>query len=553
MLLCQNFYHGYLMKTILRLSIISGLGFAAAAAIAAEDGTKTLPVDTYLKDANSDSVSYFKSEPLMTEQGHKATGEQTFKLLVNPESQFGLKAEGKEIAPGTSATLTKLVDENGVLSFDIAPAEAVPGKTNYEVRITNIYSNQDRFWSTHIPKYTTWTDTGSDVDHSTWIPALGRQMADFTQNRNFYDVYERLRQEREIDSNVGEVRNVGDPVRETENRIQTETRTVKASVDSYVNLGGHFDCAKWEPDAALTYVGLDVEQTRTCKQKQQRTWTYVIEGVRLGSHAQTQNLNVTEVQTASGSRDPWESTSPLFGAWKSDGAGHTYSAWIPGVGSQTANFTQSQTYLQPEKASKQPRELNAVTGAFRNVGMSTTVTRTTSKSHTRTVTVSVGGYSNNGGVYSCSGWTPSTGSKNKGTRFTQSRNCKQKQTRTWSYKVGSTSIGSRTEDRVINTTPTRSATGTKVINGSWKLIDGYTTLYGPAGIIPVGEPYLGVGWQHKGSRCFTSSGGHKYCQQYSGPGAKPTHACLIGEVYVYFQITPPNINGLSGVAVYRCE
>ena len=541
------------MKTILRQSIVSALAFAAAAVIAAEDGSKTLPTDTYLKDVNSDSVSYFKSEPLMTEQGHKATGEQTFKLLVNPESEFGLKAEGKEIAPGTSATLTKVVDENGVLSFDIAPAEAVTGKTDYEVRIANIYSNQDRFWSTHIPKHTTWTDTGTDVDHSTWIPELARQMANFTQNRSYFDVYERLRQDREIDSNVGEIRNVGGPVKETDNRIQTQTRTVEASVDTYANSGGHFDCGTWEPEAALTYVGLDVEQTRACKQKQQRTWIYVTEGVQLGSHTQIQNLNVTEVQTASGSRNPWESTAPLFGAWQSDGAGHTYSAWVPGIGSQTANFTQSQTYKQPEKASKQPRELNAVTGIFRNVGSSTTVTRTTSKSLTRTVAVSVGGYSNNGGVYSCSGWTPSTGSKNKGTRFTQSRNCKQKQTRTWSYKVGSTSIGSRKQDRVIDTRPTRTATGTKVVNGSWKLIDSFVSMQGPAGIVPVGERYLGKGWQHNGSRCFTSSGGHKYCQQYSGPGAQPTHACLIGQIYVYFQITPPNINGLSGVAVYRCE
>ncbi|PMN78855.1 hypothetical protein BCT25_17460 [Vibrio sp. 10N.261.45.A6] len=518
------------MKTILRQSIVSALAFAAAAVIAAEDGSKTLPTDTYLKDVNSDSVSYFKSEPLMTEQGHKATGEQTFKLLVNPESEFGLKAEGKEIAPGTSATLTKVVDENGVLSFDIAPAEAVTGKTDYEVRIANIYSNQDRFWSTHIPKHTTWTDTGTDVDHSTWIPELARQMANFTQNRSYFDVYERLRQDREIDSNVGEIRNVGDPVKETDNRIQTQTRTVEASVDTYANSGGLFDCATWKPEAASTYVGLDVKQARTCKQKQQRTWIYVTDGVLLGSHTQNQNLNVIDEQTVPGSRNPWESTDPLFGAWKNDGAGHTYSAWVPGIGSQTANFTQTQTYKQPERASKQLRELNAVTGLFRNVGASSTVTRTKSKSSTRNVTVSVGGYSNNGGVYSCSGWTPSTGSKNKGTRFTQSRNCKQKQTRTWNYKVGSTSIGSRKQDRVIDTRPTRTATGTKITNGTWVVFAEVQNT--PPAVHSMVKQYLGnLSFNlYSGNDCKPYNG-KTYCM--STVRRDPPSTCKVGDRYGY--------------------
>lgn len=160
-----------------RTPIVLGLSLVAVSVLAANNGTNTLPIAKHLKDNDSDAVSFFRSNPLITDQGNKASGEQSFELYVKPGSKFSIKAEGNVISPGTSATLKKQVNADGILSFSIAPAEAnIEGKTNYEVRIAEIYSNADRFWSPHSPTYTSWTDTGSNVG-----PLFGRQNSNSKQ------------------------------------------------------------------------------------------------------------------------------------------------------------------------------------------------------------------------------------------------------------------------------------------------------------------------------------------------------------------------------------
>lgn len=326
------------------------------------------------------------------------------------------------------------------------------------------------------------------------------------------------------------MRNVGGLVTETDNRKQSESRNVIATSTNYINVGGHYACETWAPLASETYQGLTVDQSRPCSQNQTRTWTYTTGGTDIGSYVQPRTISVTEEQVVPGTLDPWIYTTPDYSLWENDGAGHTYTAWTPGIASQTANFDQSRTFKQPEKRSVQPREKNAVTGAYKNVGTATTGTRTIGQSETRTVLVTVGGYVNNGGVYSCNGWTPSTSSRDKGIRFTQSRDCKQKQTRTWSYKVGSTSIGSRKQDRVINTRPTRTATGTKITNGTWVVFAEVQNT--PPAVHSMVKQYLGnLSFNlYSGNDCKPYNG-KTYCM--STVRRDPPSTCKVGDRYGY--------------------
>lgn len=81
------------------------------------------------------------------------------------------------------------------------------------------------------------------------------------------------------------------------------------------------------------------------------------------------------------------------------------------------------------------------------------------------------GWSNTGGLHSCSGWTPSTSSKPKGQAFTQTRSCKQNQIRNqhfyelWKNSNGvllkKEHIGSKQHSRQTSIPQSRTAIGTK--------------------------------------------------------------------------------------------
>ncbi|WP_186295503.1 hypothetical protein [Vibrio cholerae] len=76
-----------------------------------------------------------------------------------------------------------------------------------------------------------------------------------------------------------------------------------------------------------------------------------------------------------------------------------------------------------------PFSIKADSKVIRNVGELQTNNRILDLSETRTITVSVSGWSNSGGVYSCSGWSPSPSTVASGTGFTQTRICSQIQIR----------------------------------------------------------------------------------------------------------------------------
>ncbi|WP_245639085.1 hypothetical protein [Vibrio hepatarius] len=358
--------------------------------------------------------------------------------------------------------------ENGVLSFEVAPVRKQDiGKVEYEVYIPSLYSIDDRFWEVFDPTYTPWVDSGQNVDYEDWLPPLAQQMTDFTQTRQYKDVYTRERQDRDKDTNVGEIRNHGDPVTEYDYRPNTESRDVKALVDAYVNTGDLHDCGEWVPPASETYEGLTVDQTYTCQQDQSRTWTYKVGSEVIGTHPQVQSIDDIKYRTVPGTKNPWLSTASEFGEWTNVDTPHSYTSWDPAIVNQTTDFSQSRSYKQNQTRTEQKQQKNAVTGEIRSVGELQNNSRIVTVNETRTISVTVSAWANSGGVYSCSGWSPSTGAVSSGTRFTQTRSCKQIQVRTWTYNDGSTIVTTRPENRVIDSSQSQGAIGTKRVLGTY--------------------------------------------------------------------------------------
>ncbi|WP_258718575.1 hypothetical protein QFW85_00470 (plasmid) [Vibrio chagasii] len=428
---------------------------------AANQGSTTLPSDTYLQNSKGMSIGYFRSEVLRTDQNNVATGEHDYEIRLPANALFAIKVDGQEVKPGETFNSSKTLN-NGILSLDIAPLRKKDiGKVEYEVYIPSLYSIDDRFWEVFDPTYTKWLDSGQNVEHESWLPPLAQQMTDFTQTRKYKDVYTRERQDRDKDTNVGEIRNHGDPVTEYDYRPNTESRDVKASVDAYVNTGELHDCGDWVPPASETYEGLSVDQTFTCQQDQTRTWTYKVGSYVIGTHPQLQSIDDIKYRTVPGTKNPWLSTASAFGEWSNTGEPYQISSWEPPIVAQTANFTQSRSYKQNQTRTEQKQQKNAVTGEIRSVGELKYPIKAVTVNQQRTIAVSVSGWSNSGSAYNCGAWTPAANTVSSGTRFTQTQGCTQMQVRTWSYKDGSTVITTRPENRTVSLSPNRSAVGTK--------------------------------------------------------------------------------------------
>jgi hypothetical protein len=126
------------------------------------------------------------------------------------------------------------------------------------------------------------------------------------------------------------------------------------------------------------------------------------------------------------------------------------------------------------------REQNQLTNAIRVVN-STTETQTLTGQETRPVNVTSTNWQNTGSVFGCSAWSPATSTVDDGVSFTQSRDCMQKQVKTYTYTASGSSIGSMSTNRDVSTAPTRQATGTKSVwvaiapsYGAWTNVGGKT-------------------------------------------------------------------------------
>ncbi len=407
----------------------------------------TLPLNQQIYTSKNDPITYFKSPILITDQDNIATNDQVFTIKVNDESNFGVSAFGETISVGQAKEFTKEVTDDGRLEFPLYPVTLSDGKATYTVTIPNVYSIDDRFWEPYDPDCYSWVDSNVDSNISAWLPGYGVQTTSFNQTQTWFDVYARWCQPREKDTNVGEIRNVDELYKETENRSNSSTRTI--AVTNVPTTGSNYSCGTWSPSPSVSNAGSSFTQTRSCKQDTTIKYTFKLNGSTVHTHSTTSTKNVTE------------SRAVTVTSTASSGSKYSCGAWSPSpsLSNVGTTFTQSRSCKQD----------TTTTYTFK-VGSSTiaTIPSTSTKtvSDSRSVVSSLTGTSTN--THSCSSWSPDTSTVSAGTTFTQSRTCKQDKTLTYTFKVGSTTIDTIQSNSTSNVDQTQSATGTKA-NLVWVL------------------------------------------------------------------------------------
>lgn len=292
-------------------------------------------------------------------------------------------------------------------------------------------------------QFTEWTDKGEPYDISAWLPVIDGQLADFQQSRDFKQDQHRFEQKRKLDSATGIEVNNGEAIEHVRTQDRTEQRLVSVVVGEWNNIDQPFDCSPWSPAANTIDVGQQFQQTRNCQQQQQRERTYSHNANVLSTEIDEQTITVNQEQTATGSKRDWQVTSSTFTDWENDGTAFGHGEWTPAIASQTSNFTQSQAYKQKQKRFEQKRERDSISGDIRNVGSPIARSQILEKNESRSVSVSWSGWSQDGGRYGYSSWSPSTSNYSCTVNVDQRRTYLQNFKGTYTYSVSGTNLYAR--------------------------------------------------------------------------------------------------------------
>ncbi len=258
--------------------------------------------------------------------------------------------------------------------------------------------------------------------------------------------------------------------------------------------GSHYGCASWSPTTDTVNLYDPFTQSRDCSQNQSRTrqvfnvWASGNETPkRIDGDSQT--ITETENRSVQGTKDYISGQrAGAWTAWANDGAPYSCASWSPSPSTVNLgqNFVQNRNCSQNQTGSRQvfdvwrsgAETLNHVEPRAQTVTVGQTKSATGTKDYiTGTNTGAWTSWSNSGGVYGCSSYSPSTASVNYGSSFTQSRSCSQGQARTKStYNVwasGASTLKSTANDaRVVSASQSRGASGSKdyvtgTTAGSW--------------------------------------------------------------------------------------
>jgi len=358
-------------------------------------------------------------------------------------------------------------------------------------------------WTATTPTYTDWMNSGAVYACSDWSPATSTVTIGQAFTQAATDCKQdqtRKRQDREREGTTGEIRNVGNPVTETQTIRASSTRQATGTKEtwaattptytSWVNAGEVYGCTSWAPATSTVTVGQAFTQTATdCSQNQTRTRqdreaeTTTGEIRNVGTPV-TENRTIAASSTrqATGTKETWTATTPTYTAWTNSGSVTACSNWSPATSTVTIGQTFTQTATdckQAQTRTRQDRERETTTGEIRNVGAPVTETQTITVSSTRqatgtketwvATTPTYTAWANSGSVTGCTNWSPATSTVTAGQTFTQTAtDCSQAQTRSRQDREVETTTGAIrnagspvTETRTVTVSSTRQATGTK--------------------------------------------------------------------------------------------
>jgi hypothetical protein len=263
-----------------------------------------------------------------------------------------------------------------------------------------VLGKETELWVTASSVYSEWLNNGAVRNCQNWSPdtsavPIGQL---FVQTANDCEQDQvRTVQPREQSTKTQAYRDVGVPT--------TELRTVNASLQrdavgtqeswmtaspfftEWVNEGGIYECKTWSPDPSTVAVGQAFTQTANdCKQNQTRTRqdreqeVVTLEYRDIGDPVlESRIIAASQSRASVGSKETWIAATPVYGAWANSGSVYGCSNWSPDPSTVNSgvSFTQNATDCKIDQTrSKQDREQETTTLAYRNVGSVQTETQT---------------------------------------------------------------------------------------------------------------------------------------------------------------------------------
>jgi hypothetical protein len=367
--------------------------------------------------------------------------------------------------------------------------EEIPGSAYQESQTISTTHTQDAVgilenWSAIASTYTDWKDTNALYGCTLWSPdpSVYTTSNSFTQNSSTCKTdQERERQDLEQEKYTDEIRNQGDPVTEKQTlSAQHASRNYTIAITSWANDGPLISCSNWSPDPSTITIGQTFSQTANdCFQPQTRTRSESYVDHKTGSTVavsnvtQKQSIAATSTRSSVGTKETWAATTSVYSAWANTVGKVQYSCsnWSPAGSTKTVDgsFTQTATDCKTDQTrTRQDREMETTTKEIRNSAALATESQTlTGQSATRSYTVGLTAWANNGAVTSCTNWSPDPSTVTINKAFTQTAtDCLQPQTRTRSesyvdHLSGSTvAVSSVVQTQSITASSTRAAIGT---------------------------------------------------------------------------------------------
>lgn len=358
-------------------------------------------------------------------------------------------------------------------------------------------------WTASSATYTTWINTGTISSCTNWSPAVNTVKIGVTFTQTATDCKQsqtRNRQDREQETTTLAFRNVGSPVIENQTITVNDTRSATGTMEAWVsttpvytawvNTGSITSCSNWSPatntvtiNTSFTQTATDCQQaqTRNKQNREQETTTLAYRNV--GSPiVENQSITISNTRSAIGTKETWVATTSTYTTWANSGSITSCTNWSPAVTSvnKGTTFTQTATDCkQPQTRSRQDREQETTTLAYRNVGTSVVENQSIVTTSTRSATGTLENWVaaaptytswvSSGAITACTNWSPAVTTVNKGTTFTQtatdcnqtqtrSRQDRQQETNTLVYRNSGSPV---VESQVVTVSDTRSATGTK--------------------------------------------------------------------------------------------
>jgi hypothetical protein len=328
---------------------------------------------------------------------------------------------------------------------------------------------------------------------------------------------------------------------------------------NWQNTGNIYGCLTWSPDAStVTVLESFTQSSNDCKQDQSRSIQNREQEMTSKQYrnvgdslTETQVITTSLTRTATGIKETWIAGTPSYTTWANIDAVSGCSNWSPETNTVIYGneFIQTATDCkQNQTRSKQNREQETTTKAYRNIGVAVTENQIITTSSGRnaigtkenwvTTSPDYTEWTNTGVISGCSNWTPDVSTIDAGKKFDQTAtDCKQPQIRTRQNREQETgskafrNVGNPvTEDNVITVSSTREATGMKAVpkvcaygNSTWASVPPNLTIGWKETTTPVAErfsvtipfnstSYVKDGYLYTKGRAMFSQGSNLYSE-----------------------------------------